>query len=555
MTTTQAWRLGLASLTLLLGMAVPLLGADQAAAVKRACGDYATAGPVTAGQGPLIIVFEESHASRLQQVEQAIVFARAYFSPELQLRAIAIEGYLRDGQPLQLGQLRKTGELKDRVDVAVRRLESGDISSAEFAGLVLDAVQLLPIERRDQHAVRMPDKKGLEESLQQALLLVGVLDLPEASQRRALQIANELPTAKDQAAKEALSEELKALLRKNSVVAQWVPKETAKQPTDPTIEKTIDQLEALSAEGRRLKVGDKIGEDAELAGFKQFLLARSAASDTMVANTIAQSAAPQLRCVGMIIGAGHTQRVTSELRRAGRSFVVVTPKSFGLKPDPSEDISGYEAKSDPKAPPRDALAGALEDLLGKKNHKPEPEILKPAHRAESELYQFATLLARGGGKGPPPLVPVRGAGSDPFWEPERWKREFVRVDLKSIAWLDVAGKPVPVQPWDERRGQPRSAQWVVFDVLIAKPGGAPQRWTVKSRTGKGDVTTIERRKFQEQFQKSLEENLVAARDRLHKGIDQYKLVPAKGDVYKVKPTLDVDMVIGKDRAQVVQTNV
>jgi len=550
------WQIMTCSCVLLL-QCFPVRAGSADGGVIAAARNVMKVGEVSRGSGSIVLVVQESHASRLGQVEEAIFLSRAYADPQLQLRDIAIEGYLNDRSKIPFDQLHRTGEFRDRLDVAAGKLERGEIYSGEFMAMVFSDVRLIPTEKASEHDIRVPT--NAENTLSRAKTLLELKTLSPEDRVQAMELDREFRNETDTNAQRRLAEQFRQIRSKSPLAKKWGDKE-AGDTNDISIEADIAMLNDIKSEADGLGVAT-IKTNGTISAYGAYLRTRSAASLTMASSVLYSPS--QGAAMAMVIGAGHTASVTTQLRRAGRAFIVLTPMSFHSRNDLSIDIRGYERKlsNNPAAP--GTLEGDLEQLLSESHH-PQPPTRRPVERAESEIYQMATTLARGSGGPPPPPTSPPQSPPGGYWDPEHWKREFVTLDIGSIFWLDKDGKRVPaVSPadWDNERGQPKVAKAVVFDVLIKRRNGTVDRWTVKSRISDVEGTRTDRKRFKETISEQIQEvesSLEKARERLKDGKDAYEARkggepdPQHSGVYRLKPTTDVDMIIGKDHDKVAQ---
>ena len=105
-----------------------------------------------------VMVMEEAHNSRSIQIQNAIAMVRLY--SKYGLRDIALEGYLKDDTKIDTDWYYKAArkDTRARIEVAVRLLEEGEISSAEFLKLAYEDVSLHPIEISKEYNVELGEK-------------------------------------------------------------------------------------------------------------------------------------------------------------------------------------------------------------------------------------------------------------------------------------------------------------------------------------------------------------------------------------------------------------
>lgn len=122
---------------------------DLPAMAENASKGVGVARKVTQGsRGAPIVLLEENHASRAGQIQHAVTLVRLYKYHGM--RHIALEGYLKERKPIGADWFHAAagGDSAARTSVAVRLLQEGEISSAEFMKLTYRDVSFTRSKQR-----------------------------------------------------------------------------------------------------------------------------------------------------------------------------------------------------------------------------------------------------------------------------------------------------------------------------------------------------------------------------------------------------------------------
>jgi hypothetical protein len=350
---------------------------DLQALADKVAQDFGRVGRVSVGRGTPLVVFEEAHNSRAEQIEIARMLLRLYRQG---VRHLAVEGYVQ-GTFADVAWFHKDPKtLPERRRIAAQLLEDGEIGCAEFLALVLPEVTLHPIERAAEHAVELPEH-------------------PEVG----------------------LQAYLDAIMQQ-SPDDPWITAKTTALQDRGAVPATEDSLALMRGlEKRAVEVGATV-DAAARAGLQQlirFLEARSKASDTMVAATLGVVKDFPQAPIAMHIGAGHTKRVSRLLADAGQPYVVLTPKTLTKSGLPGDVSRAAMRRRDRKlSVDDDGKPGSLLDgrqrtkAAGPPGRKrPEPALAEPWFRAKVDLYSLcaqAAQAAEGLGTPRPPREPPFG---------------------------------------------------------------------------------------------------------------------------------------------------
>lgn len=379
-------------------------------------------------KGVPIIVLEETHTSRAGQIEGAIVMTRLH--DKYGLRTIALEGYLKEDKPLATDWFRKAAGksgTSSRDSVAVRLLQEGEISAAEFMALVFEDIQCHPIEVAAEYEIEQDQTAAVAPI--QYLVKLAFPALTESHVPTIQDFQKRIENYSKQGKNKEAAEETKKMLDFVINVEPWTKKTYAElnEAMDQMDgEKVVRVMKSIDDRARSRKIDLTTEEKEAMKGALAFWGKRMQANATMTDATTRLSTQRKAGVVVMIIGAAHTNGVVSRLRAQGCSFAVLTPLS--QKNDDERGDIPYDVfvnrKYNQLSVYTDGLAGILNDALtGQK--KPKPVVNMPWFRGKSELYLF--------------LDRVSLALADPSRRPPRYgfdddslRGEFVAIDPGTI---------------------------------------------------------------------------------------------------------------------------
>jgi hypothetical protein len=373
---------------------------DPSAAAKQAAEGAGQVQFSQAGnRGAPIFLLEEQHNSRLQQMQHALVMTRLH--EKSGLVDVVLEGYLLDGNKVDLTpyrQMLRGLSPAQRAEIVVQLLKEGEISGAEFVGLVFDDVTLHPCEVKAQHGVTVSDQatKGMLGYLQ----AIARVDMPWVQKK--------LEIIKDE--------------KKMLAIGTFGQKALYESIRDYAAKKSVAVSES-----------DKKGMDEYLA----FWTGRAKADQTMfdVARSVADSKGKS--AVVMNIGALHTKRQSELCTQEKRPFAVITPLAK-VTDNKRSDLTNamYERKLEQRSVFGSGLSKTIE--AGGHMKKPETVLAQEWFQTKSEIYSFVDriakhiLAAQGGGANPPgsppaPPVPPFGFGKDDF------QGKWIMIDPSRLA--------------------------------------------------------------------------------------------------------------------------
>lgn len=360
-----------------------------------------------------IIVFEESHDSRAGQIEIAIMLNRLH---DKGLKVIALEGALVTEKDLYPEWFHRLPNVRVKQEVAVQLLKEGEISAAEFIGLLYPDVKIYGVENPKEYSVLASENASL--SLYSYLLAIAEKNMSQDQISKANQL-NEQGN---------YTEFYEFVTNASTCTKKWYEYLRDANKTF-TIEKEISVLEDIKkgADNVAAKIDQKTTADFE-EWIESFRTA-SKRSDTITANTlilVKDADAP----IALNIGAGHTSYISELLNNNRATYAVIAPNSLTNTNDISKlNLSAYDRKLERLSVDESGMLGSILDgrLKSDNQRKPPPVIPKVFSRSKSELYYITKLIARGAASG----------GTPPFGLGNEFSRlKYVKVDPESIKVID-----------------------------------------------------------------------------------------------------------------------
>ncbi|MEK7754901.1 MAG: hypothetical protein AAB654_23450 [Acidobacteriota bacterium] len=413
-------------------------------------------------QGAPVLVLEEDHSSRAGQIQHAITLQRLYGQGLLH---IALEGYLKEHGRVETDWWARAAGGSGAA-VAVRLLQEGEISSAEFMALLHRDVVLHPVERAVEYRVELDDSAGKAPLLY--LLKIAQRSLTPEQIEKALRLQAEAQKLEGPEKAKKLEEMVNLILSAD----EWV-RQKAKTLQDASAARVVSAEEQAAlmeeirkrAQSRSIDLTQKEREamDRNL----RFFRGRSAASRTMVSGVSGVADGRDTKLVAMTVGAAHTEGICKLLRAGDRPFAVVRPLvmdqgiragnlTFSMLERKYQRLSVYsEGLTETLLrvfPPSRASAGK----------KPEPVLQQPWLQAKAEAYLFIHRINRA--MFGPPEIP--GGGDPPYgFGQAEFRGRWVHVDPKQIRVIPDADDsksravlfPLVLYPEDDTR---RTTLWV-----------------------------------------------------------------------------------------------
>ncbi len=327
-----------------------------------------------------VIVFEETHISRLGQIGIATMLNRLY--EKYGVKRIGLEGYFPEKGPLRTAwaqpqtPFRSGQKVTPREDVIAYTLKAGEISSAEFMGLIYADIVVHGIDDAKLYVVPPP---GEFQTLATYLL----------------NIAYTRANAQQRAAFQALRDQQKHAEAESNLI------NTDKFTAD-TFVRVADFANPLAIE-EVLNLLDRIEQEAQKAGFKPSTtlqsnfaalrgLYKEAAqrSDSMVANTIKLIETHPGTPIPIMIGAGHTQGMVELFAKRGIPLAVIRPRSLaeGSRADWLSSEAYQRKQKGQSVAPSGHLGALLEGRI-----KPPPVVDQKAYQQQAYVKEIADWFA------------------------------------------------------------------------------------------------------------------------------------------------------------------
>jgi hypothetical protein len=387
---------------------------------------YAGAGKLGDAKGttkPFVVVFDEQHASRVGQVQIALMLSRLYHTANL--RHLGLEGSVLE-KPPNLAWFTSLPDAGTRQAVALQLLREGEVSAAEFAAMVLPGFQLHPIETAEQYNIGLSDKA--ENSYNAYLVTIALTTMTIDQQNHANTLLKQNKN----------EEAIKYVVDTNPWTSQRYQLLHRVRPVP-----TTDEMQKLGAEleAKAQEVSADVADyRKDFQDARTFFDTATRRSTTMAANTADVATQRMSDCapIAMDIGAAHTTQVTSALGQENMSFAVVSPSSLASDSnDGSLSTEAYDRKvKSQSVDPAGALGAFLDG-----RHKPPMASQNPWFKDKARLiYDIVTIsrtVAAAGGAGQPPnsldqaKLGLGGSGPD---------RPGFSIDLSTIKVVQTADK-------------------------------------------------------------------------------------------------------------------
>ncbi|MEJ2855494.1 MULTISPECIES: hypothetical protein [unclassified Saccharothrix] len=367
-----------------------------------------------------VIVLDEQHASRVGQVELAIMLNRLHQTAGL--RHVALEGSVVEKPQPTLDWFTSLPDEGIRRAVALQLLEQGEVGAAEFAAMVLPDVRLHAIEHEQEYQV---GQSGVDERAYTGYLTAIALTSMTADQIK------QATALIDQGKHE---EGIDFIIASNPWTSE---RDQLLERKSPIIGSSEMRKLGTELEEKARQVGAQVADYREgLREAQQFFDAATRRSATMADLTTEIATRQGCAPIAMNIGAAHSAEVAESLARRDISYSVVSPTNLTL--DRVNGSLSREAFSRKLSGQSVDPAGTLGALLDGRR-KPPPTSQQDWFKAKAQLA-YATVVitraaaaARSGGGAKPPfnLTPgALGLGDD---DPEAPR---IAIDLATIEAVD-----------------------------------------------------------------------------------------------------------------------
>jgi hypothetical protein len=354
---------------------------------------YAGVGKLNGTKGtsrPLVVVLDEQHASRVGQVQIAMMLNRLYHQDNL--RQLALEGAVVEKKTPDVGWFTSKPDAGIRTAVALQLLRQGEVSAADFAAMVLPGFTEQPIEKDDQYEVELSAKAN--QSYTGYLVAIATTTMT----------SDEITKAHGLLDQKKNDEAIQFIVGTNSWTSQryQILNRAAPHVTTQEMQQLGTDLEQKATEVN----ADVADYRTDLQAAREFFDTAAQRSGTMAENTlkIATDSVGKCAPIAMDIGADHTTDITGFLSQKNMSYAAVSPLSLSLATDAnSGDITldAFDRKS--KGQSVDPAGGLGSFIDGRR--KPPPVIDQDWLKAKADLTYAAVVIARaaaaGGGQQPP----------------------------------------------------------------------------------------------------------------------------------------------------------
>jgi hypothetical protein len=446
-------------------------------------------------KGAPILILEETHVSRAGQIQHAITLVRLH--ERYGLKNIALEGYLKERPEIKTDWFTDAARglsPTDKNRIAVRLLQEGEISCAEFIKLVYDDISLHPIETIPEYQVNINDEASIAPMLY--LLKIALQSFPPEQMPKLEQLIDEFNRAEQGGDEDEIEKKRKELYDFILSTNDWVQaKVKVLQDPDAILAMSAEQHLTLVKEivdrATTLSVELEPDEKSAMERYLAFWNGRIAASKTMVIAAGGIADRSDVSIVAMVVGAGHTEGMSTLLKNAGQTFAVVTPLSL-KNHEEKGDLTG--AMLDRKYERLPVFSRGFTETLLKafpspSKKKPEPVLQEGWLQGKVELYTYIEKIT--GSILGPPAPP--GGGKPPYgFSDDAFKGRWIFIDPKRIS----------IEP-DTPDGKGRT---VIFPVILNynDPAKRTEVWVKAGRTI-SSVTADERESVESMLMRALQE--------------------------------------------------
>ena len=425
--------------------------------------------------GAPILVIEESHSSRIIQLQEGIILNRLH--NQYQVNQIGLEGFVRERSELKADWYENDthGSKGAAQAVAVKLLGEGEYSSAEFMKLVYNDLTIVPIETGSEYNMPEPDNRMVYAVCLSYFYQIALRTLRPEYESQLVKLEQEAEKFKNNKIEyEKKLENMRKFIYKDPPDKisndPWVKEKMLifskpESIINTSIEKEVSFYEEIQKHVNDNNLQTTPENKKIIQDFIAFLRGRMAASKTMV-NAISPIAdQPKVRAVVILIGAAHTDGICDLLKAAKRSFAVIRPTALDQTLDSSNiPFKMYSRKFEGKSIYSGGITDTLLEVFPSSSHHPPPVVQQRWFQAKSELYLFAERISKslpggsnqippngGNGGGLPPSDsndPLFNFGADDF------NGVLVYIDSKKIEKLKNGNIVTALFPVELNRGDP-----------------------------------------------------------------------------------------------------
>ncbi len=360
-----------------------------------------------------IVVFDETHASRIGQVEIATMLVRLH--DRYGMRRMALEGEFFANGPLNVKWFHSLGQGDASRAAALRLLREGEIGACEFVAIALPDVQVTGSETAEEYNVMLSDA-GSEAPIGY-LLAIAEKSLSQDQIREANTLIQQ----------DRKEDALKYMLNAND----WTRERYAKLGDRSLIMSAEDQIALLrELEAKASESSAQVDAEMQqgLADAVKFYEMAVTRTGTMVKNAISLAGDGSGGIVAMNVGAAHTPALIEALKKAGATFAVIRPASLTAHEEHGGlSMAAFSRKQRLESVDARGLGGYLDG----RNHKPRSVLGKGWFHSKAEIYHASALIA----------AAVANGGEPPFDDIASTLAAYdsIVIDKKSFAVVDDHG--------------------------------------------------------------------------------------------------------------------
>jgi hypothetical protein len=293
----------------------------------------------TGGDKGPVFIFEEFHTSVVGQVQIATMLLRLH--DKYGVKTIGLEGAFQSSRSLDPNFFHdaKLSDADARESVAVRMLSGGEVSSAEFMTLVFPDVKVYGLELESQYD-QAPGTGGPAITY---LLEIAAKSLPPEKESEINTLFEKAKGSEEPRKSQIMTEAYELILNSDPWVHQQY--DLLKAGDVRSTEAEAESLRQIKARASAVSAQIPSGTEAQMDQDIRFYETASQRSETMVERVLHLPTTRRDEPVAMIIGAGHSDKVTQLLREKHASFVLLRPISFNPKGRGSLTIAQFERKA------------------------------------------------------------------------------------------------------------------------------------------------------------------------------------------------------------------
>ncbi len=318
--------------------------------------------------GKQFIIFEENHAIPKGQVEIALMIHRLYAN--YGVTAVGLEGaFYSNGRVKADWNFGEHFE-KEKLPVATQLLKEGEINCAEFISIVNPNIHVFGIENEKEYNVKNADSNSTP--ILQYLLQIILREIEEGDM---LEFERIMVEKKDTVAA------YEFLFSSNEFTKKYYNKSDF-----ISIEDEIEKIVAIITKAETVEAEISPYTKDDMFMYLEFMKTASKRSDTMIDYAL-KATTNYGNSMVLIIGAGHTDRMTNILEANQHSYVVISPNA--LKNENAR-LSNEQYRM--KLQGLSVDDGILGELLN--NKKPPIVLNKRWLKTKANIYASTRVIAK-----------------------------------------------------------------------------------------------------------------------------------------------------------------